>query len=48
MSTAAPRRRGILAALAAIEDGTIIRTAFFALLVGTGFVILGFGVHFLL
>jgi len=39
MSTVAPRRRGILSALAAIEDGTIIRTAFFALLVGTAAVL---------
>jgi len=35
----APKRRGILAALAAIEDGVIIRTAFFALLAGTAAVL---------
>jgi len=39
MSAAAPKRRGVLAALAAIEDGTIIRTAFFAMLVGTAAVL---------
>lgn len=39
MSAAAPRRRGFLAALAAIEDGAIIRTAFFALLAGTAAVL---------
>lgn len=39
MRAATPKRRGILAALAAIEDGTIIRTAFFALLAGTAAVL---------
>ena len=39
MTAAAPKRRGILATLAAIEDGTIIRTAFFALLAGTAAVL---------
>lgn len=39
MSAAAPKRRGLLARLAAIEDGTIIRTAFFALLAGTAAVL---------
>lgn len=39
MTAAAPKRRGILAAFAAIDDGTIIRTAFFALLAGTAAVL---------
>lgn len=39
MSAAAPKRRGILATLAAIEDGTIIRAAFFAMLAGTAAVL---------
>lgn len=39
MTAAAPKRRGILAALAAIEDGTIIRAAFFAMLAGTAAVL---------
>jgi hypothetical protein len=39
MSVVAPKRRGLLAALSAIEDGTIIRTAFFAMLAGTAAVL---------
>lgn len=39
MSAATRQRRGLIAALAAIEDGTIIRTAFFALLAGTAAVL---------
>jgi hypothetical protein len=39
MSTAAPKRRGIFTGLAAIEDGTIIRAAFFAMLAGTAAVL---------
>lgn len=35
MSAAAARRPGIIARLAAIDDGTILRAAFFALLAGT-------------
>jgi hypothetical protein len=39
MRTAAPKRRGLLAGLAAIEDGAIIRAAFFAMLAGTAAVL---------
>lgn len=39
MSATAPRRRGFLARIAAIEDGVIIRTAFFAMLAGTAAVL---------
>jgi hypothetical protein len=39
MTAAAPKRRGIVAALAAIGDGAIIRAAFFAMLAGTAAVL---------
>ena len=39
MSAAAPARRGFLARIAAIEDGAIIRAAFFAMLAGTAAVL---------
>lgn len=39
MSAVAPKKRGILATIAAVDDGTIIRTAFFALLAGTAAVL---------
>ena len=39
MSATVRKRRGLLAAIAAIEDGAIIRAAFFALLAGTAAVL---------